>query len=300
VLHRADGSVGMATQRAGELLAVDPRELEGVMFGTDGPSFEAADGAVLHAEELPCMQALRTGETCTAVVRLRGADGRERWLELESKLLDDLPGRAYAVATTIVDVTQQREREHHLSHDEVTGLDGRVVAIEHLRRAIARAARRRAALTVLFVDLDDFKKVNDAFGHWAGDRVLRTFASRLRGAVRAADMVGRIGGDEFLVVAGDFEPAAGRAAPASEVATNVARAIARRITATLEEPLSDGERSHRLAASMGVAVYPDHGEEVESLLRSADEAMYEAKAAGRGCVRFYTPPAGEPTPTQNG
>ena len=299
VLHHDDGSIAVATRCAAELFDMEPQDLEGLKFGEDGPALESVDGALLRAEDLPWVQALHRGETSSATVRSLGLDGRERWLHLESKPLKELAG-PYSVATTIDDATAQRERERRLSHDEVTGLGTRVLALEYLRSALARADRRRGAVAVLFVDLDNFKAVNDAFGHAAGDRLLRMFAERLRTAMRASDFIGRLGGDEFVIVAADFDPVPAHGRTASEVATEAARAIAERIQSALAAPIDDGELTTELAASVGVAIYPDYGSDVDALLLSADQAMYDAKAAGRGCVRFFVPPnvAASPRPRQ--
>jgi diguanylate cyclase len=296
LLHRDDEAIAVATRPAADLLGLAPEELEGCVLGMDGPPLEAADGSALGPAELPCRKALRSGRRRSAVVRARAADGSDRWLRLESRPVAVEAGGPVALATAIVDVTAECERERELSHDQLTGLGNRSLAYEHLQRTIARADRRHAAIAVIYIDLDGFKQVNDSHGHAAGDRLLRAFAQRLRGILRAADFAGRMGGDEFLIVAGEFEPDPDRALTAAEVATEVAWSIARRIERALDTPLHAGDRSHRVQTSIGVAVYPPHGHDIESVLQSADAAMYEAKAAGRGRVRFFVPHPGAARP----
>lgn len=170
-----------------------------------------------------------------------------------------------------------RQREHYLAtHDGLTGLLNRQAFGDRLREAIARAERAGERLGVLFVDLDDFKSINDGLGHPAGDEILRTFARRLDHTTRKGDPTARFGGDEFTVlVHGNPSDAA-------------LETIARRLLAIVEEPFDLLGQSYALGMSIGIAIYPHDGRDPDELVRNADTAMYQAKARGRNRSCFYS------------
>jgi diguanylate cyclase (GGDEF)-like protein len=176
-------------------------------------------------------------------------------------------------------------------HDDLTGLPNRRGMAERLNADLARSRRDGSTVVVLLVDLDRFKPVNDLRGHAAGDRLLQLVAKRMTDTVREADIVARIGGDEF-VVAAQFGPGTPSAfdEEAADVIDATAR-LARRLVAVLEDPfdLGDAGMPVLVGASVGVAVAPDGETKVEELLRRADMAMYLAKEAGRGCFRYFEP-----------
>ena len=183
------------------------------------------------------------------------------------------------------DVSTRLEAEHenlrHAAlHDQVTSLPNRMLLYDRLAHAVAGAHRDRRTLAVLLVDLDGFKQVNDRFGHRNGDDVLAEVARRLQGAVRAADTVARLGGDEFVAVL----PGADR---------STALGIAQRMLGDLGQPMPVAGHSVAISASVGVALYPVHGEQPEPLLLSADHAMYVAKRAGGGVHLAAPGDAGE-------
>jgi diguanylate cyclase (GGDEF)-like protein/PAS domain S-box-containing protein len=158
-------------------------------------------------------------------------------------------------------------------HDQLTGLANRTLLQERMDESIAGAERSGIPLAVLFVDLDGFKAVNDHLGHVIGDSALREVADRLRAHVRATDVVGRFGGDEFVVVCPDTDEEA-------------ALAVAERIRGSIAKPLARVPDQYRVTASIGVALWESTGEPVEAdiLFRAADEAMYRCKNAGKDCV----------------
>ncbi|MEP6623558.1 MAG: EAL domain-containing protein, partial [Acidimicrobiia bacterium] len=160
---------------------------------------------------------------------------------------------------------------HRANHDSLTGLPNRVLFLEFLSNALARAEREGGKVAVLFLDLDRFKHINDGLGHDAGDEVLRTLASRLHAVMRPADVVARFGGDEFTVLCDGLDP--------DRVADHITD-IARRLLDVVEEPLSVGGEDRRLSASVGIAV-AGPGCTAENLLRDSDAAMYEAKQRGK-------------------
>jgi diguanylate cyclase (GGDEF)-like protein/PAS domain S-box-containing protein len=165
--------------------------------------------------------------------------------------------------------TEERMRYEAL-HDPLTGLANRTLLRDRLQHAVARSAREKAAAGVLFVDLDDFKRINDLFGHAAGDAVLAELGERLRGAVRPADTVARLGGDEFVVVCEAVDEA-------------TALALGGRLEEAIQRPLDvDGSEQH-LTASIGIAL---GGGDPDAMVAAADAAVYRAKAAGRGRVEL--------------
>jgi diguanylate cyclase (GGDEF)-like protein/PAS domain S-box-containing protein len=172
-------------------------------------------------------------------------------------------------------VQSQRRLEHLAYRDVLTGLPNRALFVDRLKHAIAGARRRRSVVSVLFIDLDGFKSVNDQLGHEAGDKLLRTLARRLRGAVRDTDTVARLGGDEFAVLLEDV-------AYVPDVAL-----AAKKLLDLIATPLPLSAQRQVITSSIGVSLYPHDGADAATLLRTADKAMYRAKAAGKQAVRFY-------------
>jgi diguanylate cyclase (GGDEF)-like protein len=173
---------------------------------------------------------------------------------------------------------QSRDELHHLAlHDTLTGLPNRALFMEHLEHAIARSRRRGTPITVMFLDLDGFKAVNDTLGHEAGDEVLKSVADGLQRSLREEDMVARLGGDEFGIVL--------------EESTSGAMLSARRILRRFERPWSLSARDVPVGVSIGIATR-DSEEELDELVRQADTAMYAAKASGKGRFRVFSPDLG--------
>jgi diguanylate cyclase (GGDEF)-like protein len=157
--------------------------------------------------------------------------------------------------------------------DPLTGLPNRTRFMDRLERSVALAERTGASFAVLFVDLDGFKAVNDAYGHHAGDAMLRALAARMAGVVRRSDTVARLSGDEFTVLTGEPIDADG------------VLVLADKLVAACAAPVELEERLLRVSASVGVARFPDHGADADALLRAADAAMYVAKWGGTGRVQ---------------
>lgn len=162
--------------------------------------------------------------------------------------------------------------EHLANHDILTGLPNRRLLVELIHEHIPLARRQRQAFALLYVDIDNFKPINDSHGHEMGDQVLIRIADRLRGAVRQSDTVARIGGDEFVLVVRDVRSA------------EEARAIAAKVLAGIAQPLSIGELVCTLSASIGVSLFPSDGESYDEVLVAADQAMYRAKEAGKAGI----------------
>ena len=223
------------------------------------------------------------GAEATAEFRTQHADGSWRVLEAVAKNLVDEPG-VDGIVVNYRDVTERAALEdqlrHQAFHDTLTGLPNRALFTDRLEHATARRARDRRAIAVLFVDLDDFKSVNDTLGHPAGDLVLRDVANRLRTALRPEDTIARMGGDEFAIL---LEDAADRST--SEV-------IASRILEAVGVPFAVGGHELRVHASVGIALAATE-ESADELLRNADLAMYLAKSEGKNRVVVYEPGQGD-------
>jgi diguanylate cyclase (GGDEF)-like protein/PAS domain S-box-containing protein len=225
------------------------------------------------------------GEFCCEY-RIVRADGSLRWLRDESVVVADDDGVPLYRQGYLLDITDRREAEErfaHLAyHDALTGLPNRVRFRERLELELERAARDRAGLVVLYVDLDDFKLVNDNLGHGAGDELLCAVAERLRRAVRPADLVARQGGDEFLVLLADVDPDANGGLAAT------GERIGQQLLAALATPFSVAGTEVYCSASVGVSLYPADAKSGETLLKHADVAMYRAKDSGRHACHVYS------------
>lgn len=170
------------------------------------------------------------------------------------------------------------EREHFLArHDTLTGLPNRAMLHDTARQAVAAATRTQDVVTFIYIDLDGFKQVNDAYGHRVGDQLLCAVADRLRRTVRESDLIARVGGDEFVAVASH---------PASRTAAD---ALARKLIDAFSAPLQVRGQRFELGASAGVAMFPADGADIDNLIDNADRAMYDAKLQGGKRHQFYEP-----------
>lgn len=183
----------------------------------------------------------------------------------------------HRVAKRADELTAARNEMAHLAaHDRLTGLRNRTFLTDHFEHMIENARRRDERVAVLHLDLDNFKSVNDTYGHMAGDHVLEEVAARIRQTVRAADLAARVGGDEFVVLLNG----PGDGADVAQVAARVLEAV--------NQPIDFGDMTFRSGASIGISIYPDDADNPEDLLIDSDLALYCAKEAGRGCVRFFS------------
>ncbi|MGN6797049.1 MAG: putative bifunctional diguanylate cyclase/phosphodiesterase [Gaiellaceae bacterium] len=184
------------------------------------------------------------------------------------------------IVVNIRDVSERKEFERQLAHrafhDELTGLANRVLFRDRVEHALARVDRG-SSLAVLFLDLDDFKTVNDTLGHQAGDELIRVIAGRLAGAARTADTAARLGGDEFAILMEDD-------------ANDASDLVAQRLLESIAAPIWIEDRAITMSTSIGIArALPGESLQVDTLLRNADVAMYEAKASGKGTCRHFSP-----------
>ena len=183
--------------------------------------------------------------------------------------------------STFDDITEWREAQDRIAymahHDALTGLANRTQLIEKLNEALASAGSKHDGVAVHFIDLDRFKRVNDTLGHDGGDSLLKTIAERLRKIIRADGVVARLGGDEFVIVQTDVKN------------KEQAESLAQRLIEIMTAPIELKEQTIIATVSVGIALAPADGLDPEALLKSADLALYRAKADGRNCIRFFLP-----------
>jgi diguanylate cyclase (GGDEF)-like protein/PAS domain S-box-containing protein len=268
----ADGCIVECNQALASLLGyASPGEVRGL-----GP----AELFVNPTERQAGLQRLRSQRIAVnQEVWMRCRDGRSVWVLLNESLVEEA-GAPPIVDGSLIDITERKlaeERSWKMAHhDSLTSLPNRTLFNDRLELAIQRARRSRKRLAVMFLDLDDFKNVNDTLGHSGGDELLVQVAGRLRQILRGEDTVARLGGDEFLLLLNDVRDSAG------------VGVMAQKVLAVFESPFLVTNRELFLSASLGVALYPEDGIDPEVLLANVDTAMYRAKKTGRNNFQFFT------------
>jgi diguanylate cyclase (GGDEF)-like protein/PAS domain S-box-containing protein len=310
--------LGIAVVENGRTLHCNRKMEE--LFGHHGGSIEGLPVRNLYPDEAGWLVAreqtrrdFAAGRIHMAEYELVRRDGQRFWARLSGRpfdmaeqggrsvwLIDDVTAQHEAAAALrrardelevrvqertaelqaeIVERRQAEARVHHMAyHDALTGLPNRALLSDRLDRALLAARRDRTRLALLFIDLDRFKTINDSLGHLTGDHLLKEVAQRLCRVVRASDTVARLGGDEFVVLV-----------PGVHVAEECSL-VGDKIIEALAAPVEFEGRSLHISPSIGICLYPDDGEDVASLMRKADAAMYYAKASGRNNYQFYAEP----------
>ncbi|WP_051340993.1 sensor domain-containing protein [Azospirillum halopraeferens] len=224
--------------------------------------------------------ALRQHRPGSGVLRNYRKDGTLFWNELFVAPVRDGAGVATHTVSVMTDITERRryeeELEHQANHDALTGLANRSLMKDRLEHALTYAQRYHGKVATLFVDLDNFKTINDTLGHGVGDRLVQAVAKRLVNCLRDVDTVARLGGDEFVIIV--YNPH-----DESDVTQ-----VMRRIMETLNKPFRIDEAELYVTCSIGAALSPRDGSDVDTLLKHADAAMYRAKELGRGGFQFFT------------
>ncbi len=238
------------------------------------------EDAALALWESGLASVLATGQSCMVDFPLnRGEDRREFQSHLVAQRATE-HGPPVGVVTSTREVTElkraQDELYHQAVHDPVTGLANRVLLMDRLTQALTRMQRHPSQMVLLFIDLDQFKQVNDTFGHSVGDKLLVEIGRRLSMFSRPNDTVARFGGDEFVLIYDD-------------VADDAIHGLLGRVMGSLSEPFLDGGRELFVTASMGVVVTTNPQAAADDLIRDADTAMYQAKAHGRNGYQFFDP-----------
>jgi diguanylate cyclase (GGDEF)-like protein/PAS domain S-box-containing protein len=251
------------------------RPLREVLRLVDGDSREPALNplamAILHNKTVGL------SANCLLIRR----DGYESAIEDTAAPIRDRRGRVIGAVIVFHDVSAARAMSLRMSylaqHDFLTELPNRMLLNDRLTQAIASAHRHRTSLALLFVDVDRFKHINDTLGHAIGDELLKSIARRLVACVRSSDTVSRYGGDEFVILLSEMDH------------TKDAALSANKILAALSTPHHIEHQDLHVTASVGIGVYPDDGTDAETLLRSADLALFNAKAGGRSNHQFFQP-----------
>ncbi|MDP2368883.1 EAL domain-containing protein [Rhodoferax sp.] len=247
-------------------------------IGRDARFLMGADAEQLGAQEIAA--AVRERREGDAILRNYRKDGTLFWNELAIAPVRDAGGEVTHFVGIINDITERKQYEEQLerqnNQDALTGLASRNLLKERAELAIAFAARQHRSVALLFLNLDHFKRINDSLGHTFGDAILVAVATRLSATMRERDTLARIGGDDFVVVLSDL-------ASPQDVPL-----LADRLLHHIAVPIPLQDREINVTASVGVSLYPQDGDDYDTLLRNADAAMYRAKDAGRNAFRFYT------------
>ncbi len=236
-----------------------------------------------RADEAPqILERIRQGERIKhfETERLR-KDGERISVSLTMSPIRDASGTIRGVSTIARDITEHKRAEERIrymaQHDALTGLPNRTLFRDRIRQAIAQAERTEKKVAVMFLDLDDFKSINDSLGHQVGDHLLRMVARRLQRCVRQGDSIARLGGDEFVISLLALPDTAD------------AMSMAEKVLQSLRAPFPVNEHELHVSGSIGISIYPNDGHDVDFLMRSADTAMYHAKSKGRDNYQFFTP-----------
>lgn len=213
----------------------------------------------------------------TMEFRMLRYNGEYRWIAGNGRAFDDIDGNFAGYMCSFSDITVRKQLEekawHQAFHDMLTGLPNRQLFTEILDVSLAHHSRNSKMLGLMFIDLDQFKAINDTYGHHIGDKVLIEFAKNLKKCIRGEDVAARLGGDEFLILLPEIRK------------KKSAIAVADRILNSSREPLIIGDISINISPSIGISIFPLDGETVDTLIKSADSAMYKAKEC-KNCYRF--------------
>ena len=218
--------------------------------------------------------------------RIKHKDGRWIWVLNRGKAFYNEDGKAILISGFQTDITKeilaleevkkQKSILHHQAHhDALTGLPNKVLFIDRLKQAIKKAKRSFNKIAVLFIDLDNFKKINDSMGHDTGDEVLVQVATRLQNCIRKSDTLARLGGDEFIIIIDEIKD------------ENLAIHLAQKLIQAMVEPLHVNNQDIYITTSIGISLFPEDGYNASTLLKNADAAMYRAKEEGKNRYQFY-------------
>ncbi|WP_100334227.1 sensor domain-containing protein [Bacillus alkalisoli] len=244
--------------------------------------------AIIHSEDLPIVikneQQLRAGESTRVEYRILHKVHGAKWIVNISQPVLGEDGSILKINGQLIDISERKQLEEELKqmafHDDLTDLPNRKALDRHIEKALARSKRHHHNFTLMFIDLDDFKIVNDTLGHDAGDMLLKDVVTRINACIREEDLVARIGGDEFIVV---FE----------ETNKDEIEEIAKRILENVSNPYMIHENEAKISLSIGVSMYPDDGQTKQTLIENADKAMYFAKNNGKNNIKLYSPELNE-------
>jgi diguanylate cyclase (GGDEF)-like protein/PAS domain S-box-containing protein len=245
--------------------------------------------ALIHDEDLPgvpeMIQEVIEGrrDSYWRELRLRAKDGRWHWILSQATATErDAQGKAIRLVGTHTDIDERKQAAERVreaaQHDPLTGLPNRALLFEYGSHLVAAACRNHSRGALLFIDLDRFKPINDIYGHDIGDRVLQEVGRRLAGCTRQEDVVGRLGGDEFIIIL-----------PHVDASRYSAAVTAQHVLDSISRPFPIDRLELSISPSIGISYYPEHATDISALIHTADRAMYQAKQSGRANYQFYTP-----------
>jgi len=212
----------------------------------------------------------------TIEYRVIHSSGEIRHWRLAVRTIDWDGPVAHMVVTDVTELKRIEEKLERNAHfDALTGIPNRVLLADRLRQVLVQTSRAGRLMAICYLDLDDFKPINDTWGHEAGDRLLVEMAERLKDCLRGGDTVARLGGDEFVLLLLDLER------------IDECETALQRVLESVARPVAFGNQMVRVSASIGVSIYPFDSEEPDVLLRQADQAMYQAKERGRNCYCLF-------------
>jgi len=276
-------AVVMITDNKGIIEYVNPRFTQVTGYGMDETIGKTP--SMLKSGFTSPIQYKDLWKTITAGMEWRGEflnrkkNGELFWEQISISPVRSEDGEISRYIAVKEDISVRKEHEKRIlyqaHYDELTKLPNRILVTDRLSQALTRADRNNAYVGIAFIDLDGFKKVNDTLGHTYGDDLLRQAARRLMTCIRASDTVGRMGGDEFLVIIPDLND------------KDHAQIVTNNILKAFEKPFNIQSHSITTTASIGLTIYPNDGTDLESLLRNADAAMYSAKEVGRNCCGIF-------------
>jgi diguanylate cyclase (GGDEF)-like protein/PAS domain S-box-containing protein len=288
VIQGAKGEIKDANESATGILGLTIDQLKGLK--SIDPRWQSVheDGSPWPGETHPAMVTLQTGKAISnAIMGIHRPDGSLSWISINSApILAPDEDRPHSVVTSFVDITHAKKSATTINelvfYDHLTGLPNRTLLLDRLKQAMTTGSRSGSFGALLFIDLDNFKELNDTLGHEVGDLLLKQVAQRLTPCVREGDTVARLGGDEFVVILANLGMDERGAAAGTETA-------AEKILATLNQVYRFGSSAHHSTASIGATLFNGHPVSIDTLMKQADLTMYKAKEAGRNTVCFFDP-----------
>ncbi|HHW66303.1 MAG: hypothetical protein PWP07_887 [Epulopiscium sp.] len=223
---------------------------------------------------------LYKGESKVFDIRITTKLKKEKWLHVRAIPVLDSNRKVVRIDGVVIDVTERRCMEEEIKymayHDILTELPNRVQFNDYFMKTLSEAKNEKKKLAILFIDLDQFKSINDSLGHDIGDLLLKETAKRLKAALRKTDFLCRIGGDEFIILLNNIK-------------NDEVNRLAQRIVDAFKEPFELQGHALSVTPSIGISIYPNHGNDIETLIKKADDAMYLAKKKGKNNYQFYSP-----------
>jgi diguanylate cyclase (GGDEF)-like protein/PAS domain S-box-containing protein len=281
VVQARDGTFVELNRAAENILGLEPDQVPAGLSLADFVETVHEDGETFDPTLHPARVSVETQKPQRDVVMgLVRPDGSQRWVSINTELLFDSEGEVELVVSNFSDITDKKASEeliwHQANYDALTGLPNRRLFQEHLETEMKKSERSGLPLALMFLDLDHFKDVNDTLGHDIGDVLLKEASRRLRSCVRASDTVARLGGDEFTIILSELDSL-----------SNIA-VVAQNILQRMSEPFQLGIDSAYVGASIGITLFPQDAQNIDTLLKNADQAMYSAKNQGRNRYRYFT------------